>query len=155
MRAQDSGCWGRSFLVLHFCCLVPPTFRASVILSKHGLWDRWLLYGTCPSKCWLDHACKSSCEHADVPAFLSLSVFFFYFCFYVSVDSFWRCLCNTMNCRQQIRAIHLCWYKLKIFYKVPMFPGWGNGFHCRKKNPVRCEECSTGKYWLLEWFTGA
>lgn len=55
------------------------------------------------------------------------------FCFYVSVNSFWQCLCNTMNCRQEIRPIHLCWYKLKIFYKVPTFPGWGNGFHCRKK----------------------
>lgn len=54
-------------------------------------------------------------------------------CFYVSVNSFWQCLCNTMNCRQEIRPIHLCWYKLKIFYKVTTFPGWANGFHCRKK----------------------
>lgn len=38
-----------------------------------------------------------------------------------------------MNCRQEIRPIHLCWYKLKIFYKVTTFPGWANGFHCRKK----------------------
>lgn len=44
-----------------------------------------------------------------------------------------------MNCRQEIRPIHLCWYKLKIFYKVPTFPGWGNGFHCRKKKKKNCE----------------
>lgn len=58
---------------------------------------------------------------------------FYFFRFYVSVNSFWQCLCNTMNCRQEIRPIHLCWYKLKIFYKVPTFPSWGNGFHCGKK----------------------
>lgn len=45
-----------------------------------------------------------------------------------------------MNCRQQIRAIHLCWYKLKIFYKVPMFPGWGNGLHCREKKYCEVRE---------------
>ena len=67
------------------------------------------------------------------------------FCFYVSVNSFWQCLCNTMNCRQEIRPIHLCWYKLKIFYKVPTFPGWGMDFTAGKKKKILWGERGAAK----------